>query len=136
MIRVLAETFPGPRWTRSYTNGWTNKVHALILRGGNRAQFILAAVLKTARQKYAVTFFNIIRLTCHWVAKISGTYMGTYFIRENMSTRLVHNFLNIDPFLTRLVPLESSHSQLSNGINLVKNGYMLRKLWTLSLIHI
>ena len=56
--------------------------------------------------------YDIIRLTCHWVAKISGTYMGTYFDREIGSSRLLHNFLNIDPFLTRLVPLESSPSQL------------------------
>ena len=30
----------------------------------------------------------------------------------------------------RLVPLENSHSQLSNGTSLVKNGSILRKLWT------
>ena len=50
---------------------------------------------------------ELIRLTCQWVAKISGTYMGTYFARENRATRLVHIFLNIAPFLTRRVPLES-----------------------------
>ena len=67
-------------------------------------------------------YWDILRLTCQWTPKISGTYMGTYFIRENMSTRSVHNLLNIDPFLTRLVPLESSDSQLSKGKSLVKNG--------------
>ena len=45
-------------------------------------------------------------------------------------TRLAHNFLNIDPFLTRPVPIESSHSQLSIGTGLVKNGTILRKLWS------
>ena len=44
------------------------------------------------------------------------------------TTRLAHNFLNIDPFLTRPVPIESSHSQLSIGTSLVKNGSISREL--------
>ena len=40
------------------------------------------------------------------------------------------NFLDIDPFLTRMVPIASSHSQLSIGTGLVKNGSTLRKLWS------
>ena len=46
------------------------------------------------------------------------------------STRLLCNFLNIDPFLTKIIPIESSHSQLSIGTGLVKNGSILRKLWS------
>ena len=65
-------------------------------------------------------FFNIIRLTCQWVAKIRGTYMGTYIVRENRSTRLDHKFLNIDSFLTKL--------QLSNGAKIIKNGSISKKL--------
>ena len=43
--------------------------------------------------------------------------------------RFLHNFLNIDPFLMILVPIESSRSPLSNGIKIIKNGSILRKLW-------
>ena len=78
---------------------------------------------------------RIIRLTCQWVAKISGTLWGTYCIRELLSTRsannfrLVHNFLNIYPFLKIFAPLERSQSQLSNGTNFIKHGYILRNIW-------
>ena len=41
----------------------------------------------------------------------------------------VFTCVNMCPFLTRLVPLESFHSQLSNGTNFIKNGYILRKSW-------
>ena len=68
----------------------------------------------------------MIRLTCHWVAKISDTYMDIYFIRQSLATRLIHNFLNIEPFLTRPVPIEGLHSQLSIGAGLVKNGSISR----------
>ena len=48
---------------------------------------------------------------------------------KNASLRFDHNFLNIDPFLMKFVPFESSQSQLSNGTNYIKNGSILRKLW-------
>ena len=41
-----------------------------------------------------------------------------------------HNFLNIDPFLKKIIPFESSRRQLSNGINFIKNGSILRNLRT------
>ena len=69
--------------------------------------------------KNGSTSNKLIRLTCHWVAKISGTYMGTYFVRENRSTRLVHNFLNIDPFLMIFVLFENFRAPLSNGMTLI-----------------
>ena len=72
---------------------------------------------------------TVIRLTCHWVAKIGGTYMGTYFCIEILSTWMTHNFFNIDSFLIIFVPFESSHSQLSNGRTIIKNGPILKKLW-------
>ena len=43
---------------------------------------------------------------------------------------LLHNFLDIDPFLMIFMPSESYHSQLSNGIKIIKNGSILRKLWS------
>ena len=43
------------------------------------------------------------------------------------STRLSRNFLNIYPFLMKFVPFESSRSQLSNDIIVIKNGHVLRK---------
>ena len=43
--------------------------------------------------------------------------------------RFDHNFLNIDTFLMKFVPFESSQSQLSNGAKIIKNGYILRKIW-------
>ena len=63
--------------------------------------------------------------------------MGIYFIREILTImhivltlfRFLHNFRNTDPFLMIFAPLESSHSQLSNGTKLIKNGSILRKLW-------
>ena len=51
---------------------------------------------------------------------------------QNPSADMSCNFLNIDPFLTRPVPIESSHSQLSIGTGLVKNGYVSRKLQSIS----
>ena len=65
-----------------------------------------------------------------WVAKLSGIYMDTYFVREIMPTRLFHNFFNINPFLMIFVPFESSHSQLSNGRKIIKNGSISKKLWS------
>ena len=46
-------------------------------------------------------------------------------------TQLARNFLNIDPFLMKVVPFESSRSQLSNDIIeiFIKNGHALRKSW-------
>ena len=44
--------------------------------------------------------------------------------------RLPQSFLDIDPFLTIFMPLESWDWELSNGINIIKNGHILRKLWT------
>ena len=46
-----------------------------------------------------------------------------------LSTRLLRNFLNIDPFLTRPAPIESLQWELSIGTGLVKNGSVLRKSW-------
>ena len=40
-----------------------------------------------------------------------------------------HNFLDIDPFLTNLAPLERSREGLFNGTRIVKNGNFLTKLW-------
>ena len=48
---------------------------------------------------------------------------------KTLPTRLVHNFLIIDPFLTMFMPLESWEWELSNGIKIIKNGHVLRKLW-------
>ena len=48
---------------------------------------------------------------------------------KTLPTRLVHNFLIIDPFLTIFMPLESWEWELSNGIKITKNGHVLRKLW-------
>ena len=42
---------------------------------------------------------------------------------------LTFSFINIHPFLTRMVPLESSHPQLSNASKIIKNGSILRNLW-------
>ena len=72
----------------------------------------------------------LIRLTCHWVAKISGTYMGTYFLREILSTWLAHNFLNMYPFLMIFVPFESWEWGLSNDPGIIKNGSVYRRLQT------
>ena len=46
-----------------------------------------------------------------------------------MIFQFIHIFLNIDSFLMKFVPFESSQSQLSNGTNFIKNGSILRKLW-------
>ena len=43
------------------------------------------------------------------------------------STRLVHNFLNIDPFLMIFAPFERGDRELSNGAKIIKNGSILRK---------
>ena len=40
------------------------------------------------------------------------------------------SLVNMSSFLTKIVPLESSRSQLSNGTKIIKNGYILRTLWT------
>ena len=42
-----------------------------------------------------------------------------------------HNFLDIDPFLTNLVPLERSRKGLFNGTKIIKNGKLLTKVWRL-----
>ena len=72
------------------------------------------------------------------------TYLSTYLslsiyiyitIYQSVTQRdigwiwLVHNFFNIDPFLMIFVPFESSHSQLSNGAKIIKNGSILKNLW-------
>ena len=49
---------------------------------------------------------------------------------QNHSSKFPCNFLNIAPFLTRPLPIESSRSKLSIGTGLVKNGSILRKLWS------
>ena len=56
-----------------------------------------------------------------------GRFRKVGWILQNFKS--VFTCVNMCPFLTRLVPLESSHSQLSNGTNFIKNGSKLRKLW-------
>ena len=71
-------------------------------------------------------------LSAHLQRLIYRTYQyitGQLHILNVMLFQLPHNFLIIDPFLTRPVPIESSHSQLSIGTGLVKNGHKLRTLW-------
>ena len=58
-----------------------------------------------------------------------GNIGGKIHIVFLMLFRFLHIFLNIDPFLMKFVPFESSRSQLSNGTNFIKNGSILRKLW-------
>ena len=41
-----------------------------------------------------------------------------------------HEKHNLDPFVTRIEPLESPESQLSNGSICFKNGYISKKLMT------
>ena len=62
-------------------------------------------------------------------SKIMVIYSDTDFCTETMSTGLDHNFFNIDPFLMIFAPFESSHSQLSNGAKIIKNGSILKMLW-------
>ena len=50
---------------------------------------------------------------------------------KNHATIAVHNFWWLTPFSTILVPLESWHSQLSNGTKIVENGVDHQKLWTI-----
>ena len=47
-----------------------------------------------------------------------------------VSLGLGHNFLNIYPFLMKMVPIESWEWELSIGTIFIKNGSILRKLWT------
>ena len=49
--------------------------------------------------------------------------------RSLMVFRFLRISLNIDPFLMIFAPLESSHSQLSNGAKIIKNGSIVRKIW-------
>ena len=58
-----------------------------------------------------------------------GNIGGKIHIVFLMQFRFLHIFLNIDPFLMKFVPFESSHSQLSNGTRIIKNGSILRKIW-------
>ena len=51
------------------------------------------------------------------------------FMKKYENNLLFHNFLNTYPFLMIFVPFESSQSQLSNGINFIKNGSILRNIW-------
>ena len=44
---------------------------------------------------------------------------------------MVHNFAKLYRILTRIQPIESYHSPLSNGFCLVKIRYKLRPLWTI-----
>ena len=46
----------------------------VLIRGGHKSLQIKSRAIQ------------IIRFTCHWVAKINDIYMGTYFVRENRST--------------------------------------------------
>ena len=48
------------------------------------------------------------------------TYRTYNSVREIVSTRMYHNFFNIDPFLMIFAPFESSRSQLSNGAKIIK----------------
>ena len=48
--------------------------------------------------------------------------------RKKWGTRSVHNFFDMDPFWTRLEPLESPEFSFSNGIIFVQNGSLLKKL--------
>ena len=41
-------------------------------------------------------------------------------------TKVGHNFLKMDPFLTRFAAIETRQSWLANVKNLVKNGNVLR----------
>ena len=43
-------------------------------------------------------------------------------------TKMGHNFLKMDPFLTRFAAIETWHSWLANVKNRVKNGDVLRDL--------
>ena len=43
--------------------------------------------------------------------------------------RLLQIFLNMNPFLMKIVPFESWDRELSNGTIFIKNGSILRKLW-------
>ena len=45
-------------------------------------------------------------------------------------TLLIHNFVNMDVFLTKPVPIERRFSGLSIGTGFVENTFMLGKLWT------
>ena len=56
-----------------------------------------------------------------------GRFRKVGWIRQMFNSTFT--FVNIYPFLTKIVPLESSHSQLSNGTKIIKNGAILRKLW-------
>ena len=51
--------------------------------------------------------------------------------RNNLSTRMAHNFCSMRSFFKRKNVLESSRSQLSNAFFLLKNDLLEQKLWTL-----
>ena len=44
------------------------------------------------------------------------------------ASTIIHNFFDMDPFLTRLEPLKSHEFPLSNGIFFIKNGFISKKL--------
>ena len=71
-----------------------------------------------------------------WIELIQFSIELHYFVWEKTPTRLVHNFLNIDPFLMMFAPFESSRSPLSNGAKIIKNGSILRKLWANQVGHV
>ena len=56
--------------------------------------------------------------------------MGTYFLRETMSIRLVHRFFDMDPFLTSFAPFESARRPLSNVAKIVQNESVDREIRT------
>ena len=60
------------------------------------------------------------------IAKIPKNYIPKNIC---LQTKIPFNFLDIDPFLMIFAPFESSRSPLSNGIKIIKNGYILTKIW-------
>ena len=88
---------------------------------GRRADILSTSVARPQRL-YAIyiIIYNIMDV---------GNIGGKIHIVFLMLFRFLHIFLNIDPFLMKFVPFESSHSQLSNGTKIIKNGSILRKIW-------
>ena len=60
-----------------------------------------------------------------------STNLKTFVLFPKMTiVGLAHIFLNTYPFVMKMVPIESSSSQLSTRTIFIKNGSILRKLWT------
>ena len=99
-------------------------------------------VVNTGSKSYPIYFGNgILNIIGKLIKKnlpdtkkiciIQNTWSKKVYLHNGEKCRCLlddHNFLSMRPFSIRKIPLESPRRELSNGIFLVENGFISKKL--------